>query len=207
MAVLENVKRMAERVTGWARPSEKDLARLVRKRKPVTFRFKDEGLVPNHPRWPLAIYRGAVRLPEDVDPAAVLEDLFARNGWGDSWRDGIYNYLHYHSRIHEVLGVARGSGEVRFGGALGRSVTLKAGDVAVLPAGTGHQRLSASDDFLVVGAYPPSGSYDECTTAEDRARALKTVPKVPPPRRDPVYGAKGPLLALWKKQTKARRAQ
>jgi uncharacterized protein YjlB len=207
MAVLENVKRMAERVTGWARPSKKDLARLVRKRKPVTFRFKDEGLVPNHPRWPLAIYRGAVRLPEDFDPAAVLEDLFARNGWGDSWRDGIYDYLHYHSRIHEVLGVARGSGEVRFGGALGRSVKLKAGDVAVLPAGTGHQRLSASDDFLVVGAYPPSGSYDECTTAEDRARALKTVPKVPPPRRDPVYGAKGPLLALWKKQTKARRAQ
>ena len=199
MPILENVKRTAERVTGWSRPSNDDLARLLRQRKPVTFRFKDEGLIPNHPFWPLIIYRGAVRLPDDFDPAAVFEDLFARNGWGDSWRDGIYDYVHYHSRIHEVLGVARGSGEARFGGARGRSVRLKAGDVAILPAGTGHQCLSADDDFLVVGAYPPTGAYDECTTAEDRKRALKTISKVSRPRKDPVYGAAGPLRALWKK--------
>ncbi len=203
MAVLENVKRAAERATGWSRPSADDLARLVRKRKPVALRFKDEGLVPNHPRWPLVIYRGALRLPADFDPAAVFEDLFAQSGWGDSWRDGIYDYLHYHSRIHEVLGVARGSAEVRFGGALGRTVKLRAGDVAILPAGTGHQLIAANDDFLVVGAYPPTGRYDECKTAQDRKRALKTVPKVPPPRKDPVCGSDGPLLRLWKKQTKA----
>jgi uncharacterized protein YjlB len=205
MSIVENLKRIAERATGWSRPAEKDLARLVRKRKPVTFRFKDEGLIPNHPTWPLVIYRGAVRLPDDFDPAAVFEDLFARNGWGDSWRNGIYDYVHYHSRIHEVLGVARGSGEVRFGGALGRKVRLKAGDVAILPAGTGHQCLAADRDFLVVGAYPATGSYDECTTAEDRQRALKTIPKVAPPRKDPVYGAAGPLLKLWKKIYSPRR--
>jgi uncharacterized protein YjlB len=71
--------------------------------------------------------------------------------------------------------------------------------VAVLPAGTGHQCLSASADFLVVGAYPPTGTYDVCTSAEDRARALKTIPKVVPPRKDPVYGSGGPLPALWKR--------
>jgi len=207
MAIVENLKRAAERVTGWSRPSGQDLARLVRKRKAAKFRFKDEGLIPNHPTWPLVIYRGALRLPDDFDPAAVFEDLFARNGWGDSWRDGIYDYVHYHSRIHEALGVARGSGEVRFGGAFGRSVKLKAGDVAILPAGTGHQCLSADDDFLVVGAYPRTGTYDECKTAEDRKRALKTIPKVAPPRKDPVYGAKGPLLALWKKQTSRKAAK
>jgi uncharacterized protein YjlB len=206
MAIVENVKRMAERATGWSRPSKDDLVRLARKRKPATFRFKDEGLIPNHPTWPLVIYRGAVKLPDAFDPAAVFEDLFARNGWGDSWRDGVYDYVHYHSRIHEVLGIARGSGEVRFGGALGRSVKLKAGDVAVLPAGTGHQCLSADENFLVVGAYPPTGSYDECTTAQDRKRALRTIPKVAPPRKDPVYGADGPLLKLWKKQRKLRKA-
>jgi uncharacterized protein YjlB len=68
----------------------------------------------------------------------------------------------------------------------------------VLPAGTGHQCLSASGDFLAVGAYP-TGTYDVCTTVEDRPRALKTIPKVGLPRRDPVYGTGGPLLKLWKR--------
>jgi uncharacterized protein YjlB len=76
---------------------------------------------------------------------------------------------------------------------------LKAGDVVVLPAGTGHQCLSEADDFLVVGAYPSTGTYDECTTIEHRPRALKTIPKVPPPRKDPVYGPAGPVSKLWKK--------
>jgi uncharacterized protein YjlB len=76
---------------------------------------------------------------------------------------------------------------------------LKAGDVAILPAGTGHQRLSASEDFLVIGAYPPTGTYDECTTVEDRPRALKTILKVALPRKDPVFGINGPLPKLWKK--------
>ena len=71
--------------------------------------------------------------------------------------------------------------------------------MAVLPAGTGHQCLSASGDFLVVGAYPPTGTYDVCTTVKDHRRALKTIPKVGLPRRDPVYGTGGPLLKLWKR--------
>jgi uncharacterized protein YjlB len=106
--------------------------------------------------------------------------------------------------IHEVLSVARGSGEVRFG-ALGSSVNLNAGDVAILPAGTGHQCLSADEHFLVVGAYPPTGTHDECTTTEDHTRALKTIPKVAAPRKDPIYGAAGPLLKLWKKKIKTSR--
>ena len=171
---------------------------LARVRKPHTVRFKDDGLVPNHPRWPLIIYRRAVAFDDDQDPAAVIEDLFEANGWGDTWRNGIYDYVHYHSRIHEALGIARGKGRVRFGGMKGRIFALKAGDVVILPAGTGHQSLSADDEFLVIGAYPPTGTYDECTTVEDRPRALKTIPKVPVPRKDPVYGTGGPLSKLWK---------
>src|SRR3954471_13768050 len=199
MTVLENIKRTAERVTGWKRPSRRNLDELVRKRKAHTLRFEDDGVIPNNPDLPAVLYRSPVRLPDEFDPAAVFEELFERNGWGDSWRNGIYDYVHYHSRIHEALGIARGKGRVRLGGNKGRIFTLKAGDVVVLPAGTGHQCLSADDGFLVVGAYPPAGTYDECTSVEDRQRALKTIPKVTAPRRDPVYGTGGPLSKLWKK--------
>src|SRR6476659_10183386 len=150
MAVLEDLKEYAERATGLRRPGRQTAPDLVRPRKAHTVRFKDDGLVPNHPRWPLIIYRGAVALGHGHDPAAMIEDLFEANGWGDTWRNSIYDYVHYHSRIHEVLGIARGKGRVRFGGNKGRIVTLKAGDVAVLPAGTGHQSLSADENFLVI---------------------------------------------------------
>ena len=204
MSLLEDVKRITEKATGWKRPDNPQ--RLLRERKPQTFRFDDDGLVPNHPKWPLVIYKSAVRLPETLDPAAVFEDLFGSNGWEDSWRDGIYDYAHYHSRIHEVLGIARGSGKVQFGGSKGRTLVLKAGDVAILPAGTGHRCLKASDDFLVIGAYPPTGTFDICKKAQDRKKALATIPKVARPRKDPVYGAKGPLLQTWRKLPQRKRA-
>ena len=89
MPILEDVKEYAERATGLRRPGKGKASDLARSRKPHTVRFKDDGLVPNHPRWPLIVYRRAVDLGEGYDPAAVIEDLFEANGWGDSWRDGI----------------------------------------------------------------------------------------------------------------------
>ena len=122
MPTLESVKKIAEQITGWSRPSRKDLAALIRTRNPNTFRFRDDGIIPNHPEWSLVIYRGAVRFAEGLNSAAVFEELFAANGWGDSWRNGIYDYVHYHARIHEVLGIARGHGKVQFGGLNGRTL-------------------------------------------------------------------------------------
>jgi uncharacterized protein YjlB len=197
MPAVETLKRIAEKATGWARPNAADLGRLIRERKPRTILLKDDGIIPNHPHWPLILYRGAVRQDGRFDPAAVFEELFANNGWGAFWRNGIYDYVHYHSRTHEVLGIARGQGKAKFGGLRGTTVTLKAGDVAILPAGTGHQCLRASDDFLVIGAYPPNGTYDECRKSEDRQEALKTIPEVARPPTDPVFGI-GPLLTLWR---------
>jgi uncharacterized protein YjlB len=202
MILLESIKRLAEKATGWRRPD--DPRSLLRDRRPRTYRFKDDGVIPNHPRWPLIIYKSAVQLSQSLDPAAVLEELFDGLDWGSSWRDGIYDYVHYHSRIHEVLGIARGSGRVKFGGTKGRVLTLTGGDVAILPAGTGHQCLKASEDFLVVGAYPPSGAYDECASLEDRGRALRAIDRVARPRKDPVYGKDGPLMHIWLPRNRRR---
>jgi len=166
---------------------------------PLTFRFAGDGKVPNNPTLPFVAWRGAIDLAGAADPAGLIEATFAAAGWGRMWRDGIYPFVHYHAMIHEALGVARGTARVRFGGDAGEILDLAAGDVCVLPAGTGHQCLSASEDFLVVGAYPPTGTYDLCRAgSDDLIRAQGTIPQVPLPERDPVTGAAAPLLDLWR---------
>jgi uncharacterized protein YjlB len=199
MPILEHAKRTVENLTGVGRPAQEQLARLLRKRKPLAYRFADDGFTPNHPRFPLLVYRSAVKLEEGLDPAAIFEDLFAANGWKDSWRNGIYDFRHFHTGTHEVLGIARGTARVEFGGLHGKHLELKAGDVAVLPAGTGHKRLEASDDLLVVGAYPmPARGYDEPAPSEaDHKKAVAAIAKVPLPKADPVYGRDGPLITEW----------
>jgi uncharacterized protein YjlB len=166
--------------------------------EPHPFVFEDDGLVPNNP-MPMLVYKAAVDVAND-HPEKTIEGLFGANGWGAMWRNGVYDYLHYHATVHEALGVARGHARVRFGGDRGKELELAAGDVAILPAGTGHQCLAASHDFCVVGAYPP-GPPMQITrpTPENHARALQTIPEVKVPKSDPVMGSEGPLVRLWKR--------
>ena len=166
--------------------------------KPEVIMFADDGFVPNNPRLPFVIYRGAIDLIGMVNPEDAIERRFRDNGWGQFWRNGIYPYCHYHSMIHEGMGIARGKARVRFGGNKGREINLTAGDVAVLPAGTGHQCLSHSDNLMVIGAYPRTGHYDLCRDNKaDHDKAVLSIPQVPLPDSDPVFGKQGPLLRLW----------
>lgn len=198
MYALETLKKGIERMTDVGRRSSASLRRFIQRRNAHTAWLRDDGSIPNNSRLPLIYYRSPVRLAGALDPAAVFERLFESNGWTDSWRDGIYDYAHFHSATHEVLGIARGRARVRFGGRIGKVIELRAGDVTILPAGTGHQAISASGDLLVVGAYPPGGHYDECRgSLKQRERARASIPQVPMPAKDPVYGAAGPLLDLW----------
>jgi uncharacterized protein YjlB len=165
---------------------------------PITHMFADDGTIPNNPKLPLVLYRSGIDLAGARDPEAATERTFAANGWGDMWRNGIYPFVHYHSMIHEALGIARGRATVRFGGDNGQEIEVAAGDVAILPAGTGHQRLKQSHDLVVIGAYPPGGTYNLCRGSKtEHAKALATIPNVPRPATDPVFGADGPLIALW----------
>jgi uncharacterized protein YjlB len=197
MYVIENFKKTVQRVIGTS-PTPAQARDAVRARKPQPTLFEDDGAIPNHPKLPFIHYRSPVRLTNSGDPAALFEKLFESNGWKGSWRNGIYDYVHYHSKTHEVLGVARGEACVRFGGDKGKVIELHAGDVVILPAGTGHQRISASRDLVVVGAYPTPDDYDECRgSAAEHEAALKTIGKVRVPAKDPVYGGGGPLTKLW----------
>jgi uncharacterized protein YjlB len=165
--------------------------------KPHSFIFADDGLVPNNP-MPFLVYKDAVDVANG-HPEKTIEGLFGANGWGDMWRNGVYDYLHYHATVHEALGVARGHARVRFGGDSGKEFEISAGDVVVLPAGTGHQCLSATPDFCVIGAYPPGPKMQVTRpTPENHRKALKTIPQVPLPKTDPVMGEGGPLTRLWK---------
>jgi uncharacterized protein YjlB len=196
MHTLEPVKRLAERATGIGIPSRETALASVRKRAPQKSKFKDDGYIPNN-RLPLLLYRKAVRFGKH-DPAGLLEVIFEANGWGECWRNGIYDYVHYHSRIHEALGVAKGSATLRLGGNRGKTLKVSAGDVIVVPAGVGHECLAASKEFLVVGAYPPDGTYDECRGSfQEHATARKTIPKVKIPKTDPLYRGDGGLTVVW----------
>lgn len=166
---------------------------------PVSFVFADDGVVPNN-SLPFLIYKSAFEF-EDHRPVNMIESVFKTNNWcHQMWRNGVFDYLHYHATVHEALGVARGRALVRFGGDHGEEFEIRKGDVAVLPAGTGHQCLSASNDFLVIGAYPPGADMQITRpTLENHRKALKTIPKVALPKSDPIYGANGPLTKLWGK--------
>ena len=166
--------------------------------EPISLMFADDGSVPNNPRLPFLYYRGGFDLAGTPDPEAAIEKVFRTHGWGELWRNGIYPYVHYHSMIHEGMGVARGRARVRFGGENGREIELVKGDGVVLPAGTGHQCLWASSDLVVIGAYPKAGRYDLCRGSKSEHRkALATIADVPLPASDPLFGEDGPLLRLW----------
>jgi uncharacterized protein YjlB len=164
--------------------------------KPDTLVFTDDGETPNS-RLPLLHYKSVLKL--DGDPAAACEDLFEKNGWPPAWRDSVFPFLHFHTRCHEALGVVSGSGRVQFGGRKGKTVAFAAGDVVVLPAGVGHQRIDASPDLVIVGAYPdntPQRDQQRPGTM-DHATAHKRIATVPVPTADPVFGKDGPLTQAW----------
>jgi len=138
--------------------------------------------VPNHPAFDVLLYRGTGLSSPEAARAA-----FAEHGWGGSWVDGVFDFHHFHSTSHEVLAVVAGSATLELGGPQGTAFDVQAGDVVVLPAGTGHRRASADGAFTVVGAYPAGQEdYDLLREADDAAR--ERIAGVGAPPDDPVGG-------------------
>jgi len=164
--------------------------------EPQTILLEDDGSIPNNDRLPLLVYENA--LQGDERTPGGCRKLFQANGWSGNWVDGIYDYHHYHSTAHEVLGVTGGEARVQFGGPEGEIVEVQAGDLVVIPAGVGHCNLGSSRDFQVVGGYAGGRRWDMNTgKPEERPGVLENIRQVPDPETDPVYGPDGPLLKAW----------
>lgn len=156
------------------------------------FYFEDDGHIPNNPTFPVLIYRHA------FEQASDIEQTFHAHDWRNSWVDGIFDFHHYHSIAHEVIGILEGHATVQLGGPLGKTFTLTSGDVLLLPAGTGHKALDTSRHFRVMGAYPDGQDYDTLTgQTSERPENLQRISQVIRPKKDPVLGDHGPLFEHW----------
>jgi uncharacterized protein YjlB len=160
---------------------------------PDTFVFADDGAIPNS-SLPLLVYRQAV--PPD---AAAIERIFTANRWPAAWRAGVHPFQHFHSEAHEVLGVAEGETQVQFGGPNGQMLTVRAGDVVVVPAGVGHCRQSESEGLVIVGAYPDNTPSRDLRRGkpDEHEEVVRNIAAVPLPQADPVGGPDGPLGRIW----------
>lgn len=156
--------------------------------------FAPSDWVPNHPHLPVLIYHEAI--PAEGEMVPKFEARFRENGWQGIWQNGVFDYQHYHTGAHEVLGIAGGRARLLIGGPGGAELAVKAGDCLVLPAGTGHMRLEASRDFLVVGAYPP-GQHADLQTGPASEDQLATIANLPLPATDPLEGEDGAVRRHW----------
>lgn len=175
-----------------------DKTQLIHQGHIVCRVLQDDGTFPNNSRLPVIIYKGALLL-HPSDDSTVIKKAFEANNWTNAWVDGIYDYQHYHSVTHEVLGIFCGTADVQLGGPHGVCVEVNRGDVILIPAGVAHKCLKSSHDFLVVGAYPDGIEYDLNYGKDgERPQADENISRVPLPEKDPVYGDKGPLKDNWK---------
>ncbi len=168
----------------------------------LTFHFGDAGAFPNNPHLPAVIYKHVHPPAPGRDAEAIahwFEQTWSQHRWRPAWRWGVYDFAHYHSTAHEILGVFRGHASLRLGDRAGVIVVVEPGDALVLPAGTAHQNLGASADFQVVGGYPRGQQTDLMRGRPDeRPAADKRIAKVSLPITDPFYGDAGPLEQEWR---------
>jgi uncharacterized protein YjlB len=168
--------------------------------------MKCEALQLNHegwsnPRLPVLLYRaGLAQLGRAEDLATQFEAIFDKHGWPALWRNGVYEFHHYHSNAHEVLGVAGGSARLRLGGPEGEVVAVVAGDAILLPAGTGHLQVHADPGFLVVGAYPLGQEDFDICLAPATPQIASQMAHLGFPAKDPIGGIDGPLSRFWSRQ-------
>jgi uncharacterized protein YjlB len=161
------------------------------------FFLRDDGTFPNSSSLPVLLYKSAWELP--FLKVRFIKQRLKHNKWIYAWKNGVYDYHHYHSTAHEVLCVYGGSTRLLLGGNRGMIVEVEEGDVLVIPAGVAHKNMDPRNKFQCIGAYPLGQNYDMCYGKFiERPRTDEQIKNVPLPASDPVYGDTGPLSYYWK---------
>lgn len=156
---------------------------------------------PNNP-LPVLHYSKAVNgLTGSPDAAQNVLDFFEKNGYTNGWIDGIFYYHHFHANTHEALACVSGEAMVQLGGPDRETYLFQKGDVLLLPAGTAHKRVDATEDFRIIGAYPDGMDPDmQKGEAEDYEKIKERIADVPVPKTDPVGGEDGAVSKHWIEQ-------
>ncbi len=161
-------------------------------------RIKPDDEFPNNECLPVVHYKTVFTSMEKDVLEREMKKRFEKNNWTNTWVDSIYQYHHYHSNTHEVLGVCSGHAKVQLGGPDGVIVELMVGDVLVLPAGVAHKNVCSSPDFTCVGAYPDGIEYDiKKADHKEFSEDLECIKNVPLPETDPIFGKAGYVLEHW----------
>ena len=62
MPLKDQIKNYAKKLIE-SKPDGAALQTIVRAGKPAMYQFEDDGIVPNHPRWPVIVYRKGNPVP------------------------------------------------------------------------------------------------------------------------------------------------
>ena len=62
------------------KPDADALADMVHHGKVTSIFFENDGIVPNHPKWPLIVHRASVRFRGGFDPATIIDTLHRTGG-------------------------------------------------------------------------------------------------------------------------------
>ncbi|KAH0832725.1 hypothetical protein AYO21_00369 [Fonsecaea monophora] len=123
--------------------------------EPETYYLGPNKHCPNND-MPVLIYRDCLPLP--LSEAKTTEFLES-HAWEKKGTWGHIAYRHFHPNTHECYGIFQGESRILVGCGTndtsgGEEIEVHAGDVIVLPAGTGHCCLQSSTDYRYIGVYP-----------------------------------------------------
>ena len=169
------------------------------KRQIHKYLIKPNGPFPNNESLQVLHYINILNVPR-LFPAYVIKRLFAKNGWTNNWKGGIYEYDHYHSNTHEAMAVIKGATTLLLGGRGGKKLVISRGDVIIIPAGVAHCTLRKENDVVCIGGYPQGKDFDmKYGHPGERPQADHNIAALGIPQMDPVFGSEKGLVDAWKK--------